>query len=212
MSTTRFSTGKEFTWQGDLYAVKRLLPGHQVRIENAVTGQLRIVAFQELVEALVARQLAFLDNGEPVTRPAGGCIDLSDYPNHLRTIAEYRLAVIKPLLALGQTTIGKEAVLARIQAVKAEQEKGIIPQLPLSVASIYRWLRDYARRGQDIRALVPDAQRQGGKNQPRLLPEVDIIITSVIEDHCQMPGFVTIDDIHHEVVVRLTEENLFLAR
>ena len=205
MSTTRFSTSKEFTWQGDLYTVKRLLPGHQVRIENVVTGQLRVVTFQELVEALVARQLAFLDNGEPVTGPAGGCIDLSDYPNHLRAIAEYRLAVIKPLLTLRQ--IGKEAVLARIQMVKAEQEKGIMPQLPLSVASIYRWLRDYTRGGQDIRALVPDAQRQGGKNQPRLLPEVDIIIKGVIEDHSQMPGFVTVDDIHHEVVVRLTEEN-----
>ncbi|MCZ7674186.1 MAG: DDE-type integrase/transposase/recombinase [Chloroflexi bacterium] len=82
-----------------------------------------------------------------------------------------------------------------------------MPQLPLSVASIYRWLRDYVRGGKDIRALVPDSQRQGGKNQPRLLPEVDIIIKSVIEDHCQMPGFVTVDDIHHEVVVRLTEEN-----
>jgi putative transposase len=207
MSTIRFSTGKEFTWQGDLYTVKRLLPGHQVRIENVVTGQLRVVAFQELVEALVARQLTFLDNGEPVAGPAGKCIDLSDYPNHLRAIAEYRLAVIKPLLALGQTTIGKETVLARVEMVKAEQERGTMPQLPLSVPSIYRWLRDYVRGGQDIRTLVPDAPRQGGKNQPRLLPEVDIIIKNVIEDHCQLPGFVTIDDIHHEVVVRLTEEN-----
>ncbi|MCZ7674185.1 MAG: hypothetical protein M5U34_47190 [Chloroflexi bacterium] len=122
MSTTRFATGKEFTWQGDLYIVKRLLSGHQVRIENVVTGQMRIVAFQELVEALVTRQLTFLANGKP--EPTGRCIDLSDYPNHLRAIAEYRLAVIKPLLTLGQTTIGKEIVLARIQAVKAEQRKG----------------------------------------------------------------------------------------
>ncbi len=205
MSTTRFSTGKEFTWQGDLYTVKRLLSGHQVRIEKAVTGQLRLVAFQELVEALVAGQLAFLDDGETVARPAGRCIGLSDYPHHLQKIAEYRLAVIKPLLALGQ--IGKEAVLARIQTVKVEQERGTMPPMPLSVASIYRWLRDYTRGGQDIRTLVSGSQGQGGKSQPRLPPEVDSIIQNTIEEHVQLPGFVTIDDIHHEVLVRLTEEN-----
>lgn len=207
MSTTRFSTGKTFTWQGDPYTVKRLLPGHQLRIENAATGQGRVVAFQELVEALVAGQLAFLDDGEPAAGPAGRCVDLSDYPAHLRAIAEYRLAVIKPLLALGQTAIGKEAVLARIQTVKAEQAKGAMSQMPLSVPSVYRWLRDYVRGGQDIRALVPDSQRQGGKGQPRLLPEVDTIIQSVIGERAQIPGFVTIDDIYHEVAVRLAEEN-----
>ena len=143
MSTTRFATGKEFTWQGDLYTVKRLLPGLQLHIENAITGQVRTASFQELVEALVARQLLFPDNGNQAAGATGGCIDLSDYPNHLRAIAEYRLAVIKPLLTLRQ--IGKEAVLARIQTVRAEQEKGIMPQLPLSLPSIYRWLRDYAR-------------------------------------------------------------------
>lgn len=207
MSTTRFSTGKTFTWHGDPYTVTRLLLGHQLRIENAVTGQGRVVAFQELVEALVAGQLAFLDEGEPAAGPASKCIGLSDYPAHLRAIAEYRLAVIKPLLALGQTTIGKEAVLARLQAVKAEQASGVMPPMPLSVPSVYRWLRDYVRGGQDIRALVPGSQRQGGKGQPRLLPEVDTIIQSVIGERAQIPGFVTIDDIHHEVAIRLAEEN-----
>lgn len=207
MSTTRFSTGKTFTWRSDPYTVKRLLPGHQLRIENAVTGQGSVVAFQELVEALVAGQLVFLDEDQPAAGPAGKCIAFSDYPTHLRAIAEYRLAVVKPLLALGQTTIGKGAVLARLQTVKAEQTSGVMPQMPLSVPSVYRWLRDYVRGGQDIRALVPGSQRQGGKGQPRLLSEVDTIIQSVIGERAQMPGFVTIDDVHHEVAIHLAEEN-----
>lgn len=206
MSTTRFSTGKEFTWQGSLYIVKRLLPGHQLHIENLITGQVRLVSFQELVEALVARELAFMENGNAAPGPVGRCVDLSDYPRHLQIIAHYRLAVIKPLLSF-QTRIGKETVLARIQEVKAEQERGTMPQLALSVPSIYRWLEDYALSGQDIRALVPNSQRQGGKSKPRLQTEVDSIIRGVIEERSQMPGFVTIDDIHHEVAVRLEEEN-----
>ncbi|KAA3662709.1 MAG: hypothetical protein DWQ04_12665 [Chloroflexi bacterium] len=207
MSTARFSTGREFVWQGVIYEVKRLLPNQQLQIENIATGQVRRVAFQELVEALVAKQLTFWANGKPVSGPKSGYIDLSDCPEHLRAIAEYRLVVIKPLLALGHTTIGKEAILARIQEVKTEQEKGKIQQMPLSSASVYRWLRDYVHSGRDIRALVPNTEKQGGRSQQRLAPEINSIVKAVIEDHRHTPGFATIDDIHHEVAVRLTEEN-----
>jgi putative transposase len=207
MSTTRFSTGREFTWQGAIYEVKRLLPGHQLHIENIITGQVHLVAFQELAEALFAGQLAFWANGKPVAKPKNGYVDLADCPDHLRAIAEYRLAVIKPLLVFGHTNIGKEAVLARIQAVKAEQERGTMPPMPLSPASIYRWLQDYIQSGHDLRALVPNAKKQGGKGQQRLAPEVSNIVNGVIEDRKHTPGFATIDDIYHEVAVRLAEEN-----
>jgi putative transposase len=207
MSTVRFSTGREIAWQGVIYEVKRLLPGQQLQIENIATGGARRVSFQELVEALVAGELTFLANGKPVAGPKSGYIDLSDCPEHLRAIAEHRLTVIKPLLAFGHTKIGKAAVLARVQEVKAEQEKGTIPQMPLSSASIYRWLRDYIYSGHDMRALVPNAKKQGGQGQQRLAPEVNSIIRAVVEKHKHMSGFVTIDDIHHEVAVRLVEEN-----
>jgi hypothetical protein len=109
-----------------------------------------------------------LANGKPVAGPKSGYIDLSDCPEHLRAIAEHRLTVIKPLLTFRNTKIGKEAVLAHVQEVKAEQEKGTIPQMPLSSASIYRWLRDYIHSGYDMRALVPNAKKQGGQGQQRL--------------------------------------------
>ncbi|MBP8060091.1 MAG: DDE-type integrase/transposase/recombinase [Chloroflexi bacterium] len=207
MSTARFSTGREFTWQGILYVVKRLLPGQQLHIENLTTGEVRLVTFQELVEALLARQLTFLSDGKPFNGPKSGYIDLSDCPEHLRDVATYRLAVIKPLLVFGHTKIGPERVLARIQEVRAAQANGKMPQLSLSSTSIYRWLQAYIRSGHDVRALVPNTQKQGGKNQPRLLPEVNTLVQTVIEDHRQTPGFATIDDIRHEVAVRLAQEN-----
>ena len=208
MITARFSTGREFIWQDVFYEVKRLLPNQQLQIENVATGQVRRVAFQELVEALVAKQLTFLTNGKQVSRPKSGYIALSDCPEHLRVIAQYRLEVIKPLVALRRAKIGREAVLARIQEVKTEQEKGEKQQRPLSPASVYRWLRDYIHSGHDIRALVPNTEKQGGKSQQRLAPEINSIVKVVIKDQRHTPGFATIDDIHHEVAVRLAEENL----
>lgn len=207
MSTTRFSTGSQFAWQGTLYEVKRLLADHQMNIENMATGEVRVVSFQTLVEALVAKQLHFLADSSASGGKKRSAIDLSDYPANLRAIAEYRLAVIRPLVALCHTKIGKEAVLARIQAVKAEQEGGKVAQMPLSVASVYRWLRDYLHSGHDIRALVPNTKKRGGRGQLRLAPEVNHIVQAAIEDHLHAPGLVTIDDLYHEVAVRLAEEN-----
>lgn len=207
MSTERFSTGKQFTWQGTLYEVKRLLSGQRLQIEDVTTGEVRVVKFLELVAALLARQLQFLASSKPATRPPSGYIDLSDCPDQLRVIAEYRLAVIKPLLAFGHTRIGREAILARIQEVKAAQETGQMPPLPLSLASIYRWLADYIHSGRDVRVLVPNSPKQGGKNHPRLCPEVNALVKTVIEDHRHTPGFVTVDDIYQEVAVRLAAEN-----
>ena len=119
----------------------------------------------------------------------------------------HALVVIKPLLASGGTHLGREAVLVRIQEVKMKQASGEMPQMPLSPASVYRWLRDYIHSGHDIRALVPNSQKQGGKKRHRLMPEVNAIVKAVIEDHNHLPGWATTDDIHHEVAVRLAAEN-----
>lgn len=205
MSTERFSTSKQFIWQGTLYEVKRLLLGQHLQIENVITGEVRVVTFQELVNALWSKQVQFFANGKPAVRPQSGYIDLADCPDRLRIVAEYRLEVIKPLLE--GPVISKEAVLTRVEEVETAQAAGKMLRMPISRTSVYRWLRDYHNGGQDIRVLIPNRQRQGGKNRIRLPAEVNTIVQTVIEAHRHSPGFVTIDDIYHEVAVRVAEEN-----
>ena len=80
MSTERFSTSKQFIWQGTIYEVKRLLLGQHLQIENVITGEVRVVTFQELVNALWSKQVQFIANGKPVSKPKSGYIDLADCP------------------------------------------------------------------------------------------------------------------------------------
>lgn len=209
MSIQRFSTGKQFVWLGLIFEVKRLLPGGQISIENILTAEVSVVPFIDLAQALFAGELHFAVRGEQVgERTTRGQVDLSDYPPRLREIAEYRLEVIRPLLALRPSQRTRSIVRARVAEVKEAQETGWeTPKPTVSVASVYRWLSDYLESGNDIRSLTGNSLRQGGKGQSRLNEQVETIIRAVIEDRYYVAERVTTDDIYLEVLLRIDEEN-----
>jgi putative transposase len=206
MSTQRFSTGKQFVWQGVTYQVKRLLPEGMLSIENIQNTETQVVPFIELAEALFSGELDFLvsnkgNSSQIKRRPA----NLSDYASHLRELAEYRFKVIQPLLS-GKRT--RQDVIMRVAEIKkVEQADKTQPKSAVSVASIYRWIRAYTESGNDIRALVGNSQRQGGKQKQRLKEEVEAITRTVIEDRYYVPEQVTTDDIYLETLLRIAEEN-----
>jgi putative transposase len=209
MSTQRFSTGKQFVWHGVAYQVKRLLAEGMISVENVQTAEVQVIPFLELAEALFAGELDFVvpDKGEGAQnhpRPA----NLSDYPLHLRHLAEYRLSVIQPLLAIDSSKRTRSDVATRVAEIqKSEQADQASPKNAVSVASIYRWIRAYTESGNDIRALVGNSRRQGGKNSTRLEGEVEAIIRAVIEDRYYVSEQVTMDDIYLETLLRIAEEN-----
>jgi putative transposase len=211
MSAQRFSTSKQFIWQDVIYEVARLLPDNMLNIENVQTAEVRVVTFTELAQALFAGDLRFLVRGEQETQTTmGQQATLSDYPPHLRAIAAYRLEVIRPLLALDPKERTREVVAARVVEIEQAQQAGEeFPTTVISIASVYRWLRDYTQSGHDIRALVGNSQRQGGKQQSRLADEVEAIIGAVIQDRYYVAEKVTSDDIYLEVALRIEEENRF---
>jgi putative transposase len=211
MSARRFSTSSQFIWQNVVYEVKRLLPENMVNIENVQTAAGLIVPFTDLAQALFEGELHFIVQGRSADQTiTGQQATLSDYPPHLRALAEYRLEVIRPLLSLGPNERSREVVAARVAEIKQAQQAGkAFPKTAISVASIYRWLRDYEQSGNDIRALVGNSQRQGGKQQSRLEDEDEAIVQAVIQDLYYVSEKVTSDDIYLEVALRIEEENRF---
>ena len=166
MSRQRFSSGVRFRWQEMTYQIVRLLPGGQANLEDILTGAMSIVETNALVHALFADELQFVSENAPVlpNRAADETpISLSDYPDALVDVARYRLEVIHPLLGMEQRT--RAAVLGRVQEVKTTQPDHDDHTLhdSLSAAAIYRWIGDYVRSGQDLRALIPAVHARGGK-------------------------------------------------
>ncbi len=211
MSAQRFSTSKQFVWRSVIYEVKRLLPGSMLTIENVQTAESRIVPFADLAQALFEGDLDFITRGQQANRAkTGKQATLSDYPPHLRAVAEYRLEVIRPLLSLEPKERTREAVAARVAEIEQARQAGeTFPTTVISIASIYRWIKDYERSGRDIRALVGNSQLQGGKQQSRLKEEVEAIIGAVIQDRYYVAEQVTTNDIYLEVALRVEEENRF---
>jgi putative transposase len=207
MSAKRFSPGKQFYWQKEIYQVRRLLPENNLVIDNLQTAEMQIVALDQLVKALFAGELRFTDSAPADEKALADYIDLSDCPERLRSIAEYRLKVIQPLLDLAPHQ-RKKAIKMRIRSLKAAREDNERSlNTALSVASVYRWIDEYTISGGDIRSLIPNTEKRGGVKQSRLEPETDAIIQDVIETHYLRREKRTIDHLHREVAVRVDEEN-----
>ena len=194
MSAQRFSVGKQFHWQGATYEVRRLLPDGNLNVVNVRTGETQTVACTQLVRDLLADELHFVVDGRPVKRASkSDYVDLSDCPESLRAVAEYRLEVIRPLLDLPPHG-RRRAVQTRVKTFRDKRwtnERTL--QTAISVASVYRWMGDYTTSDGDIRALIPDTEKRGGKQQSRLEEEVEAIIKSVLEEHYSVREKRTID-------------------
>jgi len=214
MSVQRFSTGVRFRWQEVTYGVIRLLPAGQVNIEDIFTGATRVVELSVLVDALFGGELRFVVEGKQAKRNtpddtavASEYVDLSDCPEELVSVAQYRLEVIRPLLEIKKRT--RQAVRARVREIKTGRpgEDGCGLQNAVSIASVYRWIGDYTQSGHDLRSLVPSTHKRGGQGESRLQPEVEAVVNAVIRDRYYVRERVTVEDIRDEIAVRIEEEN-----
>ncbi len=121
-------------------------------------------------------------------------------------MARYRLEAIYPLLELERRT--RTAVLDRVLEIKAAQSEPNGPSLQdsVSIAAIYRWIGDYVRSEQDLRALIPAVHALGGRHRSRLRSEAEALVELVIQDKYKVHEKVTIDDVRCELAVRIAEE------
>jgi putative transposase len=207
MSAQRFSVGTQFSWQGQAYEIRRLLPGSKLSLVTLPTNEMHLVTFEQLYQALLAGQLQFQVDQQPLERlNKSGYIDLSDCPESLRAVAEYRLKLIQPLLKIPRHQ-RKQAIQTLVEALHTQAQGPRSLQSVVSTASIYRWLSDYTKSGQDIRVLIPGLHRRGGKQQSRLKPDVEALIHGTLADLGQALETKSLDYAHREIAVRLAEEN-----
>ncbi len=77
MSAYRFTTGKQFDWNGSRWEVKRPLPEGKINIEEMNTTAIKVVDLPALVEALFAGDLKFVIETRP-RKPGGSpkCLQL----------------------------------------------------------------------------------------------------------------------------------------
>ncbi len=219
MSAQSFKIGARFAWQSEehngTYEIKRLFEG-QARIENVLTDMEETVTVDELVKALFGGDLSFIITGRHVkgahgTQSGTGHIyaSIDDCPSDLVAVAHAKLACILPLLT------GSERVWTRAEVIAYAAEINVRPQadddshpaMRVSAETLYRWRRQYEQSGRDLRALIPASNQRGGKDMPRLDPEVDDIIGQVLKERYFTRERTTLDAIRQLIATRIREAN-----
>lgn len=217
MATQRFIRTARFTWQGTLYEVMRLFPEGKVNIEEVFTGAVLLVDLSVLVHALFEGDLAFVGQEQRRSAPRSGRVEahsqylpLTDYPDHLVAIACHRLEIIQPYLQMEPGERTREALDAYVLELRRTMqtgEEGKTRTTSLSASSVYRWAKDYREAGNDIRALIPNLQKGGGKGKPRIDQHLNQLIESVIREKYLVREKVTVDVLVSEIAACVEEEN-----
>jgi putative transposase len=219
MSAQRFSVGKQIHWRGESFEIRRLLPDHQINLENILTGVAISTGISDLVRALYDGTLEFVQEGKHVQSrkdkpiPQTKYLDLGDCPEPLKAISHFRLWVIEPLLEPLREPRTRQSVIKRVKQVNASlsSEEHEPVARTVSVTSVYRWIGAYEQSGRDLRALIPHADERGGKGKWRMDPEVESIVTSVIEEKYLAREKTSVEDLRHHVATRLEDENRLRA-
>ncbi len=216
MQAYAFTPGQVVQWNERSWHIADTSTTDQIILVDQRAGVVTEVAYATLHAALFDGSLIFLSpNG--TAPPNQRYPDWESCPPHLRAIAEWRLAVITPLLALaGQRT--KAAVLDRIATIMQERAAQGGQHMPpdaerrtldraLSAASIYRWIARYEAAGHDMRALIPDVPLPSAPHRPRIDPRADTVITEAMQTLSLAPENFTIADVYYDIAAQIEDMN-----
>ena len=210
----RFTKNTLFTWNETHFEVFNVLPRYRIELVNLFTSEVMTVQRKKLEDAFFNDEIQFIvaQNGKNKyeAKPRKlNIYDLSDCTPWQKDVANFRYWVIQPFIRM-ETQLTTEMITKRIEeAVEYLQDKNISPTkskyYALSQASVYRFLSLVENGGK--RALVPSLHR-GGKGKSRINSEIDAIILNVFEDLKIRNKRVPLNDLYHEVCMRVKEHNM----
>jgi putative transposase len=226
MARIKVQVGTRYVYANEVYVVRRLLAAHSYRVENVSAGEERVVSYDEIFQAWSSGDLRFevvspnaAHNVEVPLRTRYVDDDIADLPEEVRDEAWRRYDLVVSIYQ--HYDVKTIQMLSRRQIEQFAEAKGWQPAAQtkrsrvgdaLSVSSIERYIQAFVDTGGDIRSLVPQTRRQGGKGQNRLDEAVERIIGTVLEKYASITvRESTVDQIVTDVVNQIADENRFRA-
>jgi len=169
-------------WIKDVqFRVCRQLGAFEVQLENANSGEITTHKIFNLLqqystgELLTAAQLRHLRrNGQQKRRPPARMDHMS---SRARSETRRHMDILVRLSNKGSFEKSRKELEEDLKLVCAERSDARVPH----VSTVYRWRRRFLIAQRDVRALFCQFDKQGGKGQSRLDPEVEGIILDKIE-------------------------------
>jgi putative transposase len=136
------------------YIIEKILESGSQLMLKSPNNEIKIVPLSELIK-----------EKEPETQKTFSSLD--NIRDELLKEAQRRFEIIKPLL--DDETRTKKAVKQRAEETR------------IHTATIYRWIKEYKENGENLLALLPKRNNQGGRGRSRLNPQIEAIINFYIE-------------------------------
>src|SRR5258708_21357295 len=174
----RFIKNKVFRWHEVIYVVEAV-QGDEIVIRPVEGAETLIASKRELVVALFNNELVFQTGNSPVQGQSPLQIVPSDYRPEQMDVAQHRLQVITPLLMLPRSERTVDMVTKYVNDIRQSNDGAKALSYAVSSASIHRWMKSYEQSGNDIRSLMPDTRKRGGKTHRHLNKEVDALLQEV---------------------------------
>ncbi|MTI80835.1 MAG: DDE-type integrase/transposase/recombinase [Firmicutes bacterium] len=216
MARIQLKVGQRFKYNQSIYEIKELLLDNKFVAHDLSYGGQKTFDHMEIATLLAQGILAFETFGKNTINSDEKNIttehkygDFEFLKEEYKQIAIERYQIIKPLLVNSRT---KKDVEERIIEVKGPEESSKLnfyKNKNISVATVYRWIKDYEISDGDIRSLVPDYDECGGQGKSRLSAEVDEIIAEVLSEHYFTSERKTVSFICKEINDRIAHKNIF---
>jgi putative transposase len=237
MARSRFTVGTRYLHNKQVYIVRQLLLDNKVQVENQSFGGLVILTQEELVDIWAKGEVIFEVYGRHTKVSEDTHIateyTLADFQKLERGWEEAwrRYQLILPLLKeltprkptrkvikeyavslapKTSTPTSSQSTTTTPLATRESPRKGKAIGQAISRTSIERWLKDFVESGFDIRSLVPETYRYGGKGKTRLDSECEKIISEVLEECKKHPANRTVVDVFDNVVNGIAKANASL--
>lgn len=195
-------------WINDVeMRVGRQINAFEVQLENANSGEITTQKIFNLLEQYTRGELLtgaqrrhMQRTGEKRTKSPARMDHLSQ---EARAETRRRMDILIRLGNMGSFEKSREELKADLKVVTAVRGDHRAPH----VSTIYRWRRKYLLARRDVRALFCEFDKQGGKGQSRLNPEVEGIILDKIETVFLAKKRSSADEVHNAVFLEIQKRN-----
>jgi putative transposase len=194
-------------WRNDReFRVGRALNGDEVQLEAVLTGEISTHKVFNLLTEYTEGSL--LTSGErrkhlrcqPTRRKPARMDGMS---GAAKSETRRRMDYLVRLEHMGSFGKPKKELVDDLRVISAVRQEARPPHQ----STVYRWRRRYLRARRDVRALFCQFEKQGGKGQTRLDPEVEAIIHHMIEKVFLVAKKGSAEDVHNAVFLEIQRRN-----
>lgn len=219
MAKIRLLKGVRFRLDQDVYEINKVTNLGLVEVINLNTGITKTIKEKQIANALFEGRLRFecisdIKNKDPhdLINTDYKVQDFDVIEEKYRNTAIQRYNILKKIInMISREDRNKEKIEYCIkQAVEEMREDNKFGEVKMpGTSSVYRWLKTFEDANGDIRSLVPNYKRCGGKGKSRLEDEIENVMESVIERKFKNKQRNSIQHIYYQIIRHIHEKNKF---